>query len=224
MKTLLSLVIAVGVAWVLPTSAHADCDQAHLHQGNFSGHSQHASAPGVFTVGEALTAYEILNTVQVQPWYAWNQAAYQYTLVLHANCSTYLSVPLGGGLFLRQINFNNSTFAIYQDAGTPANYAAPATFTDGSLILSGVITGMYAEGLVDGLAPDGYGVTGNAVITGGSAMGQVLCTSLVMNDFFAWLPATSPPGYKEAYDVLWNCCLITSTDPSTWGAVKSLYR
>jgi hypothetical protein len=220
----LSLVVAVGVAWVLPTSARADCDQVFLHQGHFSGHTQHARAPGVFVVGEAFTAYQTLNTVQVQPWYPWNQAAYEYTMVLSGNCSSYLSIPIGGGQFLRQINFTNTTFTIYQDAGTPANYANTATFTDGALILSGVISGMYAEGVVNNVAPDVYGVTGGVTITGGSGANQVVCTQLVMNDFIAWLPATSPPGFKEAYDSLWNCCVVTEVDPSTWGAVKSLYR
>ncbi|MFN8177377.1 MAG: hypothetical protein U0167_05585 [bacterium] len=231
MKNLQSLAVAVGVlGMTLPASVRATCDQANLHEGDFSGNSQHTSAPGVFTVGEAFTAYETLNTTQTQPWYPWNQAAYQYTLYVHGTCSSYVNIPIGGPMFLRQISFTGVTFAIYQDNTTVANYAIPSTFTDGALILSGVITGpgtgggMYAEGVVDGAAPDVLGITGDATVTGGSGIGQLLCSVLTLNDFIAWLPASSPPGYKEAYDSQWKCCLTTPVEPSTWGGVKSLYR
>jgi hypothetical protein len=230
MKALQSLAVAVGVvALMLPASVRATCDQSQEHQGDFSGHSQHNSAPGTFVVGEALSAYQVLNTTQIQPWYPWNQASYQYTLYIHGTCNSYVNIPLGGS-FLRQVSFTSVTFAIYQDNGTAANFANPATFLDGALILSGVITGpgtgggMYAEGIVDGFNPDALGITGTATVTGGSGMGQLLCTSLVLNDFISWLPAISPPGYKEAYDSQWKCCLVTPVEPSTWGGVKSLYR
>jgi hypothetical protein len=231
MKMLQSAAVAVAVVgMMLPASVRATCDQQYLHEGDFGGHSQHASAAGTFVVGEAFSAYQTLNPVQTQPWYPWNQGAYQYTLYVHGTCNAYANIPLGGPMFLRQISFNNVTFAIYQDNGTPADFANPATFTDGTLILSGAITGpgtgggMYAEGVVDGAAPDVLGITGTATVTGGSGMGQLVCTAFEMNDFMAWLPPSSPAGYKEAYDSQWKCCLVTGVDPSTWGSVKSLYR
>jgi hypothetical protein len=82
---------------------------------------------------------------------------------------------------------------------------------------------MTAEGLVNGVAPEVLGITGAATVTGGAGLGSLLCDVLTMNDFIAWLPNTSPPGYKEAYDSKWECCPV-SVEQSTWGGVKSLYR
>jgi hypothetical protein len=232
MKALQSLAVAVGVlALTLPASVRATCDQAQEHQGDFSGHTQHNSASGTFVVGEQLSAYQILNTTQIQPWYPWNQGAFQYTLYIHGTCNAFNNIMLFPGTFLRQVSFSGVTFAIYQDNATPANYANTATFLDGALILSGVITGpgtaggMYGEGIVDGFNPDVLGFANNTVtVTGGSGQGQLLCSTLVTNDFLSWLPPISPPGYKEAYDSEFKCCLTTPVEPSTWGGVKSLYR
>ena len=183
----------------------------------------HSSAAGTFLAGEAFTIRETLNTTQINPWFAFNQGAFEYTLVITGNVGSQLDIPLFPGTVLRQVTFGTTSFAIYEDAGTAADYANPGTFTDGAAILTGVITGLYGEGLVDGATPEVLGVTGNATVTGGSAAGSVLCSDLVMNDFLAWMPATSPPGYREAYDTKWECC-ATAVEPSTWGGVKSLYR
>ncbi len=223
MRTLLSLAVGAGIAVMAPAAALAQCD-GNLYEGHFDGHNAHASAPGTFSVGEAFTAYQTLNTTQVNPWYAWNQGSFEYTLVITGTVSAYADIPLFPGTFLRQVSFGGTSFAIYEDAGTTADYANTATFTDGVAILTGTITGMYGEGLVDGFNPDVLGVTGTATITGGSAAGSVLCSELLMNDFLAWLPPTSPAGFKEAYDSKWECCEVVSVEPSTWGGVKSLYR
>jgi hypothetical protein len=225
MKTLLALVAGVGVILMVPATGRAQCEPQFLHEGHFSGHSVHSpSGPGVFPVGEVFTAYETLNTTQVNPWYPFDQVNYEYTLVVTGQSSSYMNVPIGGGNSLRMVNFTNAAFAIYEDAGTAADYSNTATFTDGVALLTGVITDLYAEGVVNGATPENLGVTGTATITGGAGLADVLCTELTMNDFFAWLPASSPPGYDEAYDSKWECCIVTNVDSSTWGGVKSLYR
>jgi hypothetical protein len=227
MKTLLALVAGVGVVLTVPTMGRAVCSPPDvLHEGHFSGHSAHApSGPGVFPVGETFTAYTTLDVTQVNPWYPFDDANYDYTLVLSGTSASYVNMPIGGGNTLRMVDFTDASFAIYEDAATTADYANTATFTDGLAILSGVITGMHAEGVVNGATPENLGVTGTATITGGAAMGSVPCLELAMNDFFAWLPATSPAGFQEAYGPKWECCVpATGADPSTWGGVKSLYR
>jgi hypothetical protein len=224
MKKLQSLAVGMGLAIILPAATWAQCDEANLHEAHYSGHSQHASAAGTFANTEVVTAYEIINTTQVNPWYPWDQANYEYTLVISATSTGTVNIPIGGGTSLRQVGFSGGSFAFYEDAGTAADYANTATFTDGALILSGSISNMTAEGLVNGVTPENLAVTGTATITGGSAIGDVLCTELLMNDFIAWLPATSPAGYKEAYDSKWECCVVTSTDAATWGRLKGLYR
>lgn len=221
MRILNALAVTVGVAMLVPATGSAQCD--NLREAHFSGHNAHASASGTFVVGEAFTAYQTMNDVQGETWYPFNQGAFEYTLVISGNVTSYLNIPIGGGLFLRQVSFGNTTFAIYEDAATAADYGNVGTFTDGTTLLTGVITGMVAEGVVDGLTPEVLGITGDVSITGGVGLPDILCNGLTMNDFLAWLPATSPPGFKEAYDSKWECC-PTDVDATTWGGVKSLYR
>jgi hypothetical protein len=235
MKTLLTLVLGVGLVAMLPASGFSQCTPLEClpedaNEGHFSGYNAHASAAGTFVVGEAFTAYQTLDAVNPNAWYPWNDAAFEYTLVITGNVSSYLNMP---NVF-RAVSFANTTFAIYEDAGTAANPALPGTYTDGAAILTGVITGMYAEGAggaVDGIGPpasvpDGMGICGTVTFTGGSGLAELLCTSLHMADFLTWLPLPGgfPAGYKEVYNSGWLCCGTIGVDGSSWGGVKSLYR
>lgn len=227
MKNIQSLAVGMGLAIILPaTTTWAVCEQADLHEAHYSGHAKHTSAAGVFAVSEVVTIYEKLNTTQVNPWYPWDQVTpKKYTLVISAEVDSSTNTLVSGTTFLREVWFINASFAFYEDTVTNAVYANVATFTDGAPILTGTISGMYAQGLVNAVVPEALGVTGLATITGGSGIDNALCTELLMNDFFAWLPATSPAGYKEAYDSKWECCITpTSTETSSWGRMKGLYR
>lgn len=231
MNKLLSLAAVVGIALMLPANVSAQCDPADLHEGHFAGYSAHAvSGAGAFAVGEAWSAYEVLNTTQVNPWYPWNQVAFEYTLVIQGMVSSSVDTPFPfppAGQFVRDVGFSNVGWAIYADAGTPADPANIGTYIDGALILSGTISNMTASGLLGGTNPEVLGVHGTANITGGSAIGDVLCTTLLMNDFLAWGTAaggTIPVGFKELYDSKWECCVVTSVESEPWGRVKGLYR
>jgi hypothetical protein len=192
-------------------------------EGSFSGAAKHnGPSPGVYTVGQTYTAYQILNTTQFNPWYPWN-AARQYTAVLTAQIQSYV-----GGM-AQVVTWHPGTVVIYEDnpggGGTAANYASTATFTDGTLILSGAVQNMVGQRLnVFGLP---WGITGVMVFTGGSGLGSVnsQCTGgLVMNDFINFQIGVPPTGYKEFYDGKWECPDVTSTEVQTWGRVKGLYR
>ncbi len=224
MTKLQSLVVGMGIAIILPGTTWAGGCPNPLNEGHFEGHTLHASAPGTFAAGEFLTGYQIIEAVEVNPWYPWDQANYEYTLVVSVQVSGVVNIPIGGGQTLRQISFNPGTFAIYEDAGTAAVYTNTATFTDGALILSGTYAPANPwEGIVTATTAQvgGNGVVG---ITGGSGLDQCLCTDLTIADFLAWLPNSSPSGYKERFGSKWECCVVTSTEQTPWGRVKGLYR
>lgn len=226
MNKFTSLAVGMGLAIILPATTWAVCedDPDNVHEGHFEGHTQHATSPsGSYAVGEFVTAYQIIEAVQVNPWYPFDQTNYEYTLVVQLQVSAW--VVTGP---VRQLSFNPGTFAIYEDAGTAANYANTATFTDGPLILSGTVaTANPWVGLANGPnpPPDGVGGTGLVTITGGSGLGNALCTELNMTDFITWLPQTSPTGFKERFGSMWTCCVDpTSAEQSTWGRTKGQYR
>ena len=122
-----------------------------------------------------------------------------------------------------------ATLSIYEDASNNANFANAATFTDGTLVLSGTISNMAGSRL--NLFGIPWGVTGDVALTGGAGLGNVdaQCDgNMVLNDFInfqipfgGWPDAQS---YEEGYDSKLDCPETTSTDDSTWGTVKALYR
>lgn len=205
-------------------------------EGHFSGKADHngGGGPGVYSVGEAWTAYLTLDSYQPDPpgtWYPWNTATFEYTMVISATVSAY--APGNPAT----VDFSPVSFAIYEDLGTAANYANVATFTDGVVVLSGSILNMHGQYTDLGpLLIDPYNVGGDVLITGGTGQllaTQCLGTTLKMNDFISHEnpPGPFPPlwptanGFEEGYDVKWDCePLTTGTEQSTWGGVKSLYR
>lgn len=219
MKKVLSLGLGV-LALAIPALA-----SAVTFQGHFSGFSTHpTSAPGVFAANEPFTARVVLDTTQQDPWWPFNPAN-EYTAVLNATVLFYL------GGFNQAVGFKPAgTVAIYEDTTPDANFANAATFTDGTLILTGQVNNMAGTRInINGLP---WSVSGEVTLTGGSGYGQLIACSagLIMNDFIAWqqpngqpLPGI-PAGYKESYDVEWKCEDTVSIETDTWGRVKSLYR
>jgi hypothetical protein len=213
MKMTKALAVGVGMTILLPALALATT-------ADFSGYADHnGPAPGAYAVGVTYAAYTTLNDVQPDPWYPFNQVSYEYTLVIEATVSSWAPLVFG---VLNDVGFSPATFAIYEDSGTVADYADKSTFTDGNLILFGQLNNMQGQNVVPSPA---YNVSGDVEITGGSGMGVVACTHLLMNDFitFGVPPSSPPPGYEEGYDPQWTCT-PTGVDESTWGRMKGLYR
>jgi hypothetical protein len=219
MKKVLSLGLGV-LTLAIPALA-----SAVAFQGHFSGYSAHpTSAPGVFAANEPLTARVILDTTQENPWWPFNPAN-EYTAVLTAEVLFYL------GGFNQAVSFKPAgTVSIYEDTTPDANFASAASFTDGTLILTGQVNNMAGTRInILGLP---WSISGEISLTGGAGYGDLLAceAGLIMNDFIAWqlpngqpLPGI-PAGYKESYDVEWKCEDTVSTDANTWGGVKGLYR
>jgi hypothetical protein len=214
MKKLTSLMLGSGLAVALPTFAFAVTLEGH-----FSGFADHAGVGGVYAPGMAYTARLVLNTTQTNPWYPWNPTK-EYTAVITATVASYT------GGFAQSVDFaNGAQFKIYEDSGTAADYANPATFTDGTLILSGGSNDYFGQRMdIFGLPWNFYGTI---VFVSGAGLGNLAsqCSlGLTMNDFVNFQIGTFPPGYEEAYDAEWKCPDTTPVDGASWGDVKSLYR
>ena len=216
-----ALAVGVGLAMLLPALAFA----TDL-QDNWSGYAQHnGPAPGVYANNLPYQVHAILNSPLGQPnpwspWYPW-QAGYEYTVVIDAIIVTYNGLPypwVPGVNGSETADFNVASVSIYEDNTTPADYANPGTFTDGTLVLSGVIQNMIGEHTV---------YWGVVVFTGGTGIGNLnsQCSGgLVGNDFINFFIGTPPAGYQESYDIQWICPEATDVQETTWGAVKGLYR
>jgi hypothetical protein len=214
MKKMASLVLGSGLLLALPTFSNA-----LTLEGHFSGYADHAGAPGVYAPGMAYTARLILNTVQTNPWYPWDPTK-QYTAVINATVASYI------GGYMQSVDFaNGAQFRIYEDTGTAADYAIPATFTDGTLVLSGGSNDYFGQRVdIFGLPWNFYGTI---VFVGGAGLGNLAdgCQiGLAMNDFVNFQIGSFPPGYEEAYDAEWKCEAAIANDEPSWGGVKSLYR
>jgi hypothetical protein len=214
MKNFTSLMLGSGLALALPTLA-----SAVTLEGHFSGYADHAGSPGVYAPGMAYTARLILNTTQTNPWYPWDPTK-EYTAVIQATVDTYT------GGFLQTVDFlNGATFKIYEDTTTPANYAVPATFSDGTLVLSGGSNNMIGDRVdIFGIP---WNVHGTIVFVAGAGIGNLAsqcALGLTMNDFINFQIGTYPPTYEEAYDAEWKCPDTTASDAANWGSVKALYR
>jgi hypothetical protein len=216
--------LGLGVlALAIPASALAVSLQASL-----SGFSTHpTSAAGVFAANETFTARVVLDTTQDDPWYPFDPTK-EYTAVLNAVVQSYL------GGFNQAVFFKpNGSVAIYEDSTPDANYANPATFTDGTLLLTGQVNNMGGTRInITGLP---WSVSGEITLLGGAGFNNLIgCAaggqSLSMNDFIAWQQPNGQPlpqipaGYKEEYDAEWKCLDTTDLPESTWGGVKGLYR
>lgn len=226
--------LGIGAAFLLSMPVHS---LAVPLEGHFSGKADHnavGSGPGVYTVGETWTAYLKLDSVQPDPpgtWYPWNTGVFEYTMVITATVSNYVDASPS-----RTVDFSPATFAIYEDATTPAVYASKSTFSDGAAVLTGTISNMHGSFYDFGpFFVDVYNVNGDLAITGGTGMANAtLCepAGFVMNDFISHetpfgMPALWPDanGYEEGYDVKWDCePLVTGTEQSTWGRIKAQYE
>jgi len=218
MKKLAILGIGAVVLLSMPIPASAT-----VLEGSFSGRADHSGGlAGSYTAGETYTAYQILNTTQVSPWYPWNPA-FEYTLRITTSVATYTSGSL------QTVTFNAATVEIWEDNTTAADFANNATFSDGTLVLSGTVPNMVGERINAFGFP--YGVTGDLFLNGGSGLANVdpqCSNNMKLNDFINFqIPLGAWPdadGYEEGYDSKFDCPDLTGTEASTWGRIKSQYQ
>lgn len=167
-------------------------------------------------VGGSATMYgKIVNGAAVATPIPLDFANYGYTVVV-----TGLVQNTAGTTSL----FSGGTITIYQDAATPANFATPATFTDGTVILSGSLVDFQRTMLTGTL---GSGV-GTVDWTGGTRLGD-----LAPADQTGWpfLTAVSraasqvQPGYSERWDgKVEPLGDVVSTETTSWSDLKAGFR
>ena len=142
-------------------------------------------------------------------------ANYEYTIVV-----TGLTLDVAGD----PSEFSGGFIAIYKDDATAADFADPATFMDGTAILSGDLVDLTSTMFF----PTVGNATGMVDWTGGSRL-----TDLAPADQTAWPFLTAvnrssfyvEPGYTEMWDgKVEPSDDIVDTEPRTISGIKALYR
>ena len=165
-----------------------------------------------------------------------NMPAREYTLYAHSLISQG-TTPLGPPATTFYTTFYvGGAIEIYEDVTpdasfdpNPPNAGVPADFTDGTLILSGVFMSFYTETNNFTMFQIGHS-EGNILWTGGTLLPLMRpegsdepCPGLYTGAL-TWRSSIVEPGYLFRHDgkIDFNCPV--SSRPTTWGAVKALYR
>jgi hypothetical protein len=134
------------------------------------------------------------------------------------------SDPIGG---VSAGDFNGSAFADNDCAvgAPPPNDTAPSTFIDGTLRLGGIVSG-FVISWDFGSIPGSGSFSGTVAFDEGTELGNV--PPLVSAYTFAGLTegavACVRPGYDHQVSGSIRIERSTSTENSTWGRMKALYR
>lgn len=198
------LILAAAIALALPASATAQ------QVFDFNGQALVPAA-----VGGALSMHGVMfdPAPQTTPL-PLDFANYQYTLVI-----TGLTLDVDGN---PQV-YSGGAIAIYEDVATPADFAAPATFTDGAVVLSGVVNTLNRNVFTATLGS----VTGDVDWTGGDHVDD-----LAPADQSGWTLVSGismraeniEPGYDEQWDgKVEPGNEIVPAETGSWGAVKKLF-
>ena len=134
-------------------------------------------------------------------------------------------------------NYGSGTFQIWQ--GTPPNaptsaaampalpsVSIPGVYQDGTLILSGTITGFNIGVSQSGTNPASGSYRGDFTFTGGSLYSRVASTPSVVGQGLLCVSGCLPSagGYSGQVDGKIDTPPPTAALGSTWGALKMLYR
>lgn len=178
---------------------------------DFNGYAQIPA-----NVGGALTLRSVLTNNGVVPTpIPLNFAVNQYTLVVTGTLATISGINQ---------DYNLTSIGIYEDAiggGTAANYANGATFTDGTLILSGAFSPNLRRIT---FTPTLGSFIGSVNFSGGS---QLAALGGLVNWPFGggWSRTIGgiPAGYQENWDGKIDLGVV-GVETRTWDGVKRLYR
>ena len=144
----------------------------------------------------------------------------QHTMVIEGELLSTYEDPT----FYR-LAFTNVSIQIFTDVGpaTPADFAAPLTFQDGSMITSGTVYNF--DYVRTGALPGTLQVGGGYVTwSGGTRLSEML-SRINQQDYVAGglSTLTIPAGYAECWDLMAGN-MDFSVTAQAWGAVKALYR
>lgn len=154
-----------------------------------------------------------------------------YVSGLISNGTTTIGAP-GSQFYLT--TYNGGTISIYEGTPrdavfdpNPPNANVPSTFTNGTLLLTGTISGFYTQ-TNDFTAFNTGNAEGTITWTGGTLFPYVShsgepCPSLFTGGA-TWYPPVMIAGYLFRHDGKIDVDCPSPTKSSTWGRVKSLYR
>lgn len=168
------------------------------------------------TVGGTLTMRSVLTNNGVVPTpITLDFVNNQYTLVIIGTLTNALLTPQ---------YYSPATIEIWEDpiaGGTAANYATAATFTDGTLILSGAFDGNLTRNRFSSTIGS---FIGQVDFTGGSRLGD-LVTPQDWPCGGAWSRSvtTIPAGYHEQWDGKIDLATV-AVEEDTWGGVKQIFK
>ena len=170
-------------------------------------------------VGGTLSMHSIMPEVSspVVPPLPLDFDNFEYTLVV-----TGLGLDdLGTGGFPIQ-TYSGGTIAIYEDAGTAADYANTGTFTDGEAILVGNVTLLTRQIFTATLGS----VAGSVDWTGGTRLNDIAPVDQLGWSFLSGVnPSAAEPGFDEMWDgKVEPQGPIVETESTTWGAFKAFMR
>ena len=199
----MNLMHSLSLALVLLLSpALAQAQQFFDFDGQATGYTQ---------VGDTIDMYSIvLDPPSVDTPLPLDFANFQYTIVV-----TGLQVDLISG---NDTGFIGGTIALYEDDTTPADYADPSSFTDGTALLSGELENLVVQMFTADLG------SGSGVVswTGGSNIND-----LRPQDRLNWAFLINVSAATEAgYDARWDGKVepqepVVDNDVRSWGAVKT---
>lgn len=162
----------------------------------------------------------------------------EYTFVVTATSTGTIHYGPFAGFFYHETDYTGGTWAVYEgspeDAPTAASMPAlpsplvPATFQNGTVVLSGTLGTMHTSISTDGTQANTNGsFLANYQATGGSYYNAVGNGSAVFQGLWCVWPKPAgcrPATYSAHTNGKWDIPPTTSTSKSTWGALKKLYK
>jgi len=165
------------------------------------------------TVGDDLAMYGVLTEYADTPL-PLDYDNFEYTVVI-----TGLTLDTDGAQQL----YSGGAIAIYEDAGTAADYNNQATFVDGTAILSGVLQNL-TRSITFPLSGMGN-ANGTVDWTGGSQIAEIAPSDQIGWNFVTGISGlTVEPGYDEQWDgKVEPQTPIVASEVQSMAAVKALY-
>lgn len=199
-KTFLLATLLIGLA-VAPQSANAQ---------QFFDFFGQAIVPA--NIGETLTLRAVVldGAPAVSTPLPLDFANFEYTLVIEGTVYD----AFAGGAQL----YSGGTITLYEDAGTAADYGNPASFTDGTALLSGVVVSLSRSQILSLVS-----VVGTVDWTGGSQIDDLAPADRLDWGLFSGVnTAVADPGYSETWDgKVEPRDPVVGNDSGSWGSLKT---
>ena len=218
MKSMIKSLILLAASVAALTAAHADPFF------DFYGYS-YLDGPS-FTVGTLTTVPMRFDPIQPEPPMTLDLVNNEYTVLLDqmqiADVQfvdpVYIVTYANGDIYVHEDPAMNSSWAI-----NPPNAQVPATFQDGTLILIGHFT--ECSMIFDASGMTGV-VQGHVNFTGGTRLNELADPNGWL--FFGGTSSNPVHEIPVGYDMAWDPQLLSPipivTRPTTWGAIRGLYR